>query len=526
MNVIADINIITTLINIEWKKESVLGILENDYGLIRYILKIIKEYTFSFNVDGYVQVENRQEGETLLHRIILEYYSQFNIKLFTVLNNGYYEVNHKNKKVWDNRLENLEIVTHKGNMLHKEGKDYSIEIIITTEELLKIRDERQQTEDYKKDKLYIDRVGRINNQILNEKRSYFKFFIRPYLRFKNIFFNLTKTNLTIIDITNREDLEVALFSFEKSHILYKYIEKELNNKTDIKKELAKFRRRIDKLHKNYLVINIIENNLNLFYKYNYKELLEVYKKYHIYNPLYNILDDEYYGRNLLIDLFNYIKREVIKCTIYKNEILVAVPIKYIMCGKNKHNAFRVLDFLELLERKEVPNTSKNWYNGLTNFSKQLFYYSRSKIHNPYFLKIPRWTKDTFINAREKAIELLKKNLHTLSHFTFEVNFDKQTADNIYKNPTCNSNTYKSHKTNQDINKMFLTFKDEIEREGFILIDEIQEYLEGLNEQRKIKGQPYNEIYANCTKFIRTSVQDVPDTKQILEELRISIYNIK
>ena len=526
MNIIADINNITALINIQWKKENVLGLIENDYGLIRYILKIIEEYTFSFNECCYVQIENKKNGQTLLHRIILEYYSQFDDKLFTILNNEHYEVNHKNKKVWDNRLENLEIVTHLGNMLHKEEKEYSSEIVMTTEELLKIREERKMTDEYRKDKVYLDRIGKENDDILLNNSSYLKFFFRPYLRFKNIFFNLTETNLTITDTTNREDLDIALFSYEKSHILYKYIEKELNNSTNIKKELTKFRRRIEKRHNNYLVNKIIEDNLNLFYRYNYKELLEVYKKYHIYNPLYNVLNDEYFGKNLLIDLFNYIKREVVKCTIYKNELLIAIPIKYVMYGYKKHDTFRVLYYLELMERKEVPKTSKNWYNTLTDFDKELFYYTKNKRHNPSFFKIPRWTKETFIKAREKAIDLLEKELYTLSHFTFQVNFDKSIADNIFKNPTCNSNTNKSIKTNKDINEMLYSFREEIERDGFILIEEIQEYLEGLNEQRKINEQPYNVIYANCVKFIRTSLQDVPETKDILKELRLSLYYFK
>lgn len=526
MNIIADINKVTALINIEKNKEEVLGIIENDYGLIKYILKIIKEYMFSFNENGYIQVINRQDGETLLHRIVLEYYSQFDTKLFTVINNENYEVNHKNKKVWDNRLENLEVVTHKGNMLHKERKDYSVEIIMSTEELLEIRDKRKITDKYKTDKLYVDRAGSTNKRILNDNSSYFQFFAKPYLRFKNISLKSTETNLTITDTTNRKDLEEALFSLEKSHILYKYIEKELNNSFDIKRELTKYRKNLQERHLNYLVINIIEDNLKLFYKYNYKELLEIYKKYHIFNPLYKLIDDRYFGENLLIDLFHYIEQEVVKCTIYKNELLIAIPIKYVIYGYKKHDTFRVLYYLGLLERREVPKTSKNWYNSLSNYDKQLIYYTKNKRHNPSFFKIPRWTKETFIKAREKASELLDKDLHTLSHFTFQMNFDKVTADNIYKNSTCNSNTNKSIKTNQDINEMLYTFKDEIEREGFILLEEIQEHLEGINEQRKINEQPYSVIYSNCIKFIRTCLHDIPETKATLEELRFGIYRIK
>ena len=70
------------------------GIIENDLGLIRYILKIFREFELSSNND-YLQFENKI-GETYIHRVILEYYSQFNTKLFTILSDSSsYEVNHK-----------------------------------------------------------------------------------------------------------------------------------------------------------------------------------------------------------------------------------------------------------------------------------------------------------------------------------------------------------------------------------------------------------------------------------------------
>lgn len=60
-------------------KGKIIGIIENDLGLIRYILKIFREFELSSNND-YLQFENK-EGETYLHRVILEYYSHFDTKL-------------------------------------------------------------------------------------------------------------------------------------------------------------------------------------------------------------------------------------------------------------------------------------------------------------------------------------------------------------------------------------------------------------------------------------------------------------
>ena len=49
------------LVDIEKKK--VLAIVDRDFGLIRYLLTITKEYIFDTNKSGYVQVPNRQNRQ-------------------------------------------------------------------------------------------------------------------------------------------------------------------------------------------------------------------------------------------------------------------------------------------------------------------------------------------------------------------------------------------------------------------------------------------------------------------------------
>ena len=72
MNFIIDIlKEFVILADIEIRK--ILAMVDKDFGLIRYITKITREYIFDINKSGYVQVQNRQEWQTLLHRIILEY---------------------------------------------------------------------------------------------------------------------------------------------------------------------------------------------------------------------------------------------------------------------------------------------------------------------------------------------------------------------------------------------------------------------------------------------------------------------
>ena len=76
---------IIALYDVEQKK--VVALIENDYGLIRHILKILRSYELSTTKDGYLLFENKI-GEVYLHRIIMEYYSRFNNKLFNKPNNN------------------------------------------------------------------------------------------------------------------------------------------------------------------------------------------------------------------------------------------------------------------------------------------------------------------------------------------------------------------------------------------------------------------------------------------------------
>lgn len=520
---------LVALVDIEKKK--VLAIVDNDFGLMRYILTITKEYIFDTNKSGYVQVPNRQSGEILLHRIILEYYAQFDVKLFTVLNNENYEVNHKNKLVWDNRLENLEIVTPTGNKLHEYNMNYSQDIIITTDELLKIQNEIKATDKYRKDKVYLERARRKNEQILKNKSGYSDLFRNMYLRFSNgivceadIAHNLTNT-------INREELEHILFYYKKSHIFYKYIENELINNSsssNIAKYINNLISNIVSEYKIFYVTNVLNNNIKLlFEQIKRKNLLKVYNKYKIYNS------DLEQTHNLLPTLFLDIKREIAQFTIYKNEILLAYKVCN-LSGYKKYDTFRVIYLLGLLKRLPKPKESLNWFNNLRIDQKNYYKYFqqlnpfsyRKRSNTPSFFKIPRWTEQTFIEASKRATTLLEADLHTISHFTIKAIFGEKIADEVFQNPKCKINTARATRTNQDINNILLSFQDQAQKEGFILLEEIFEELEYINYQRKMNGEPFNVISQKCMKSIRTNLSDIPSTKQILEELRFSLHQFE
>ena len=70
----------------------------NDYGLIRYLMKIFREYELS-DENGYLKFENRSGEEVYLHRVIMEYYAQFDTKLYTVLTNPDYDIESSKKQM-------------------------------------------------------------------------------------------------------------------------------------------------------------------------------------------------------------------------------------------------------------------------------------------------------------------------------------------------------------------------------------------------------------------------------------------
>lgn len=530
MNFIIDIlKQFVALVDIEKKK--VLAIVDNDFGLIRYILTITKEYIFDTNKSGYVQVPNRQSGEILLHRIILEYYAQFDVKLFTVLNNENYEVNHKNKLVLDNRLENLELVTHLGNILHRERKDYSAETVITTDELLKIQNEIKATDKYRKDKLYLDRARRKNEQILKNKSGYSDLFRNMYLRFSNGIVCEADITNNLTDTIDIKELTNIIFCYKKSHIFYNYISDELYNNDSISNialHINSFINNIVIEYKIFYVSNIINNNIKLLIEQcRKKDLLKVFSKYKIFNfDLQNT-------HNLLPTLFLDIKRELVQFTIYKNDILLSYKVCN-LSGYKKYDTFRVIYLLGLLKRLPKPKQSLNWFNSLSIEYKNYYKYFqrlnpfsfKNRCNTPSFFVIPRWTEDTFKEASIRATKLLKADLSTISHFTIQTIFGKEIADEVFQNPKCNVNTARAVRTNHDINNILPSLLEQAQKEGFILLEEILEELEYLNYQRKMNEESYNEISNKCIKFIRTCLHDIPETKQILEELRINLYFIK
>lgn len=529
---------------LDFDSMKVLGVIDTDYMLIRYLIKnVLCRYSITVNSSGYLQVENYIERETLLHRIILNYYSQFDQKLSTTLNNKLYEVNHKNKCVWDNRLSNLEIVTSSNNKKHRDNKDYIA--YITSNYLLNIQSNLKETRKYNTDIKYLQKINRdLKKELLKENGRKLNS-IYHYLRFSNITKHTKQNILNASDINILSILQDTLFSFNKNNIFNIFIKNitlediiqyhvyisDSNNSNKYYISLKLFIQNITYLYNKLILHNIILNNIKLLNKYKNKYLDELLKNYKIYNPnpkssknkLIHKYNLEFIEQNTLFSLYRMLLHGNIHFSIYKNEILTNLSVRDCFINCNKHKSFIIMYYLNLLTKLTKPKLSNKWFNSLDTESKINYKqkYNNNSIHSPSFLKITEFTKETILDANKKAEKFLMLNIKKVTHFIIQENFNSTIADTIYKNPICIHNSKKSQITKEDIKNILLNFvENEIKTFGYITIDDIFDELEHINIIRRSNGENFNNIYINCKRFIRSTLKNVPEIKALLKQLNL------
>ncbi len=499
------------LVNITMRR--VIGLLENDYGLIRYMLKILREYETTIVKGGYILFQNR-EGEIYLHRIIMEYYSQFNKRLSSILKHPeYFEVNHKNKMVWDNRLDNLEIVTKKGNQNHKMGIDYEDEIEMKTEEIIKIQNELKQEKQYKTDQKYLEKVNRINTGKCSSRMEFFDIL---YIRFSNKIISRNNIPQNITDSNILEYFTSIFFDNSKNTFLNQNI----------------FRLKVE--YDYYRVKNIIKNNKKILLKYYKKNryFREICKRYRILDLDYK--DDKknidkqyevYQDHNILYYFFDNILIHLIP-RFYKNQIYVIISVKDLITTYKKYKYFRVLYFLGLLQRREVHYCPEKIYKGypkkdLNIRKKEKLLYGK-QIHIPSGFYIPKYTDELFTSTILPLCEKIYPiKLTKITYTIVSRNWGFDVADKIYQQPRLKKKTERDFKTIDDIISIIrnsTTLHSEIQRYGFITVSKIRNELQQLNIQRKIRKEDYIEIKEKDIKFIVGVIRNVNDIKETLDEV--------
>lgn len=530
MNVIVSMNKAVSLIT-NFKEKKIVGIIDNDYGLIRYLTKIFNLYECNMVVEKgqndnsrncYIQVQNCDLiQDSYIHRIILRYYSQYDIKLEECLNNKEYEVNHKNKLRFDNRIENLEIVTKLGNRQHEFYKPYVSQVIISSEYIKQVQEVLKKEKQYTSDRKYLENASNFNWKYIydyNLGAKDEKFFKCKYIKLRN--YKKIDTNITpnYININTLIKLEKEIFLYIKStNFKFLYDEKLYYG---FIKDYTKYR---------YMIITnkyfkILEENID---KNRYRYLKEVLIKFKLldFNNLPNGFSDfDRLDKNRLINLIYYRFRKGINNNypyhIYLNNILCTTSIKdELCCVHGKYNSIRTLYYLGLLTRLEESKLSVNYFYSLP-FEKRNKEYERT----PTYFSIPKLTTELLEKANERAKKLLDTGINKITYFILVENFGVSIADEVYK-----SNTSKRYYKNKSkvalemVNSAISSlFKTKIRIRGYIEFEDIFNSIYNMNQYRKMLKLGKNEVSERFTNFIATCLNYIPSTKEILEQLDLEV----
>lgn len=466
-------------------KEINVGIIDLDFSLIRYLGKAVTYRDININISRYPIIEREDKTSTTLGRFILEYYSKYDAELKEILGNKEYEINHKNRNKLDNRIENLEIVTHTDNIKHLYGTSY--DVVYSTKKLKKLQEQNKSQKQQIVDENYLKRMSSLFFEFMKKGQEVKKLLkcCYCYVRFKYIKSNDSNNTQNSMNINKK----INLYNYK---LLTNFCTNKLINLVVKKKQ--------------FIYRTIINKNIKLLKRYitRYSYLREVLKKYKLIDlDFKEELNFEHSNsKNLLYDLFKDIY-DIRHYVIDNGDILIAVTLKQFFNVRGKYKAFLVAYLLGLLNRRDdisKPNTVSIY-----------------KVHTPSFINIPLYTSDLLKQANELSKDLLQLNLNKFTYFLVRQEFGEDLADNIYKNQRSKNNYKNCVRAKNDILHFLKTDRD-LRTNGFITKEEIVEDLQGLNTQRAIRGEEYNKINQSFTNFITTLFLYNTDTKQVLNEL--------
>lgn len=424
--------------------EKNVGITDMDYSLLRYLGKEMTYRTININRSGYPTITREDNTTTTLGRFILEYYSRYDEHFKQILNNADYEINHKNRNKLDNRIENLEIVTHSDNVKHVYGTSYNV--VYSTEQLKQIQEQNLKQK----------------QQVIDEK----------YLKRMSCLFYKFKMDDTDERLLKCCYLQFRVINNKKEQNIQNGIE--INKKKDLDKYKLMTNFHTNKLidleqRKRELIYNTItDNNTKLLKRYinRYPYLATVLKKFKLLDTNYKeeLNDVHSNSRNLLLDLY----KEIFKSryyTIKDGNILTILSLETFFSVRGKYKAFHVAYLLGLLHRRKVvakPNTT-SIYN----------------VHSPSFIWIPKYTTDLLKQANEIAKKILQLKLNKFTYFIVAEIFGEETADQIYQNDYLKIH-YKKCLTAKDEIINFIKNDKDVYIHGFITKEDIFDHIQFLH----------------------------------------------
>ncbi len=461
------------------------SIINTNYSLIRYLTKLLDINSIYTNKDGYVCLKRKDGTTSSLQRIIMEFYSEFDDRIKTLLKEKY-EVDHINNIKTDNRVDNFQVLKHQDNILKIYNNRY--QVAGTNEHILELDNKIKNLKQYKTDEKKLKRQNGKFNKVI--KRG----------NFKNI------SECCYLDLYSKSNRTSSNYPESIETVIYDsmcYIKNNsTNNCTNILYELYQ--------HKNnYITCKLLNNNLRILnrYRLRYNYLNEIIMKYNILNNKYNykinnnidIYDLKYNlnlrkSKQLLYDLYQEI---ILKdnYTINNGTVLKSIDISFEVDKIGKYTDYRIMFILGLLKREKSKD-------------------------NKTFFSIPIYTDELLRKANVRAKKIIELNWRKVRFFGVIEEFGEDIAKEVYKEKFDflygMYNEY-SKRAKEDIIKFVINNK-KIKEYGFITIGEILSYIVDLNEKRKENCLFYNPIHKNFDVFIKDLLKTNTYTIKEMEKL--------
>jgi len=490
------------------KPNGYMAVIDEDYSLIKYLCEVFFMNDIKINHYGYPVVKRKTGELTTLSKAVLEYYSRFEDEtgeMYLALNLYKYDyenatprplgdiqINHKNRNILDNRIENLEVVTQLGNIRHRDDKPY--DPIISTEEIQELQEKSMSNPNYEKDKKFLQKISKEFEKCMKRGEINEKIVKNGYLELK-----YSKRN-------GNGNCGNSWYTSERDkYRIYKMMTKK--DKNYIKKLIVK--------HNKILLETVIDNNIKLLERFQkrYKYLNKVLTKFKLNDltsPRHLSIWESYKSRRILLDFFDTIK-DFKKYCIEDGNILCTLDIRAFVDARGKYKAFLVAYLLGLLIRQN-PRKEKRLYTG-------------KFVHTPSFIRIPIYTERLLKKANKMAKKLLDLNLNKITYFTVSQAFGTETADKIFKNETLKLSYDYDIKAKEDMLE-FLKNGKIIYKKGYLTVEDVWHHFKDLNLIREIEHLPHNKIYRKFSTFISSLLNYNDFIKNYMEEIRFSIYHFK
>ena len=476
----------TILIDFSYNKKKwrvIATYISTNYSLIKYLLTFLDKGSISENKDGYICLKRLNGKKTSIQKLIMEFYSNYDLKLKSEL--SYNEIDHINNIKKDNMTTNFQILPHSENSKKIHSNEY--QVTTKNDVIMKIDSNIKYLKQYKIDEEYLKRKSGKFKKVI-ENGIFEKISECSYLDLSSTKYNSNYNDLNSIrDSLNRDIINIINILTEK------------NTKLIYNMYMSKNR---------YIANKILNHNLVILNRFRsrYKYLDEVIKKYNILKDNNNKINADLYiyemnyqmnlykSKNVLLDLYQ-LMISTNKFTIKDSNILKKIDISFEIARKGRYTCFRILYILGLLNKEK----------------------SRDRTS---FFSIPIYTEELLKEANKIAKKILDLNLKRIRYFIVVEEFGEDVAKEIYKERFSKLNNFYhkySLRAKEDIINFLKEDKD-IYLKGYITIEEIFTQIEFINENRKIKGLEYNPIYKNFSSFIKDLLKYNTDTIKVLKKL--------